>query len=191
MLGPTCELTKCIINKKCIGLHRLIFIAMINNMIWFHILLSIDMHWAGVVFMLCRLHIPANMRRWPAASLLLGQRRRRLANSKPTLAQRVMFAGIGCTEGNGLVHSNAYSVYLPVINVSFRCRKNMKLIRSGHFVLGLQWMLKKSLAHLHIFENLTTSFWAHKNMKLTHGWHFDRIIKITRPHISMLLLIFD
>ena len=37
-------------------------------------------------------YIPANMRRWASVGLLLGQRRRRWANSKPTLAQRLMFA---------------------------------------------------------------------------------------------------
>ena len=39
-------------------------------------------------------HIPANMRRWADAGLLLGQRRRRWANSKPALVQRPMIAGI-------------------------------------------------------------------------------------------------
>ena len=37
---------------------------------------------------------PANMRRWPNVGLLLGQRRRRGTNSKPTLSQRLMFAGV-------------------------------------------------------------------------------------------------
>ena len=36
---------------------------------------------------------PANMRRWPNVGLQLGQRRRRWANCKPTLGQRLMFAG--------------------------------------------------------------------------------------------------
>ena len=36
---------------------------------------------------------PANMRRWPNVGLLLVQRRRRWANSKPTLGQRLIFAG--------------------------------------------------------------------------------------------------
>ena len=35
---------------------------------------------------------PANMSRWPNVGLLLGQRRRRWAGSKPTLGQRLMFA---------------------------------------------------------------------------------------------------
>ena len=39
-------------------------------------------------------NIPANMRHWPNVGLLLGQRRRRWANSNPTLGQRLMFAGI-------------------------------------------------------------------------------------------------
>ena len=34
------------------------------------------------------------MQRWSNAGLLLGQRRRGWANSKPTLGQRLMFAGI-------------------------------------------------------------------------------------------------
>ena len=34
-----------------------------------------------------------NMRRWPNVGLLLGQRRRRWANSKTKLDQRLMFAG--------------------------------------------------------------------------------------------------
>ena len=34
------------------------------------------------------------MKRWPNVGLLLGQRRRRLANSDPTLAQCLMFAGL-------------------------------------------------------------------------------------------------
>ena len=38
-------------------------------------------------------HNPANMRRWPNVGLLLVERRRRSANSKPTLGQRIMFAG--------------------------------------------------------------------------------------------------
>ena len=33
------------------------------------------------------------MGRWPNVGLLLGQRRRRRANSKPKLGQRLMFAG--------------------------------------------------------------------------------------------------
>ena len=36
---------------------------------------------------------PANMRRWHNVGLLLGQRRRRWANSTPTISQRPMFAG--------------------------------------------------------------------------------------------------
>ena len=39
-------------------------------------------------------NISANMRRWPDVGLLLGQRRRRWANSKPTLGQRLTLAGI-------------------------------------------------------------------------------------------------
>ena len=35
---------------------------------------------------------PANMRCWPNVGFLLGQRRRRWANSKPTLCQHLMFA---------------------------------------------------------------------------------------------------
>ena len=35
---------------------------------------------------------PAKMRRWPNVGLLLGQRRRRWANSKPTLFQRLKIA---------------------------------------------------------------------------------------------------
>ena len=37
---------------------------------------------------------PANMRCWPNVGLPLGQRRRRWANSKPALDQRLMFAGL-------------------------------------------------------------------------------------------------
>ena len=36
---------------------------------------------------------PANMRRWPNFGLLLAHRLRRWSNSKPTLGQRLMFAG--------------------------------------------------------------------------------------------------
>ena len=36
---------------------------------------------------------PANMRCWPNVALLLGQRRRQWASSKPTLGQRLVFAG--------------------------------------------------------------------------------------------------
>ena len=36
---------------------------------------------------------PANTRRWSNVSLLLGRRSRRRANGKPTLVQRLMFAG--------------------------------------------------------------------------------------------------
>ena len=36
---------------------------------------------------------PENMRRWAYAGLLLGQRRRRWANNKPALVQRLMFIG--------------------------------------------------------------------------------------------------
>ena len=36
---------------------------------------------------------PANMRRWPNVGLLLAHRLRRWPYSKPTLGQRVMFAG--------------------------------------------------------------------------------------------------
>ena len=35
---------------------------------------------------------PANMRRWPIVGLLLDQRRRRWADNKPTVGQRLMFA---------------------------------------------------------------------------------------------------
>ena len=34
------------------------------------------------------------MRRWANVGLLLGQHRRRLANSKPTVARSLMFAGL-------------------------------------------------------------------------------------------------
>ena len=37
---------------------------------------------------------PANMRCWPNVGLLLGKRRIRWANSKPTLDQRPIFAGL-------------------------------------------------------------------------------------------------
>ena len=40
-----------------------------------------------------RSHIPANIKRWTNVGLQLGQRRRRWANSKPTLDQRHMFEG--------------------------------------------------------------------------------------------------
>ena len=36
---------------------------------------------------------PANTRRWGNVGFMLGQRRRRWANIKPTLAQRLVFAG--------------------------------------------------------------------------------------------------
>ena len=39
-------------------------------------------------------HIPANTRHWTNVCLMLGQRRRRWANIKPTLVQRLVFAGI-------------------------------------------------------------------------------------------------
>ena len=39
------------------------------------------------------LSYPAKMRRWPNIGSLVGQRRRRWANSKPPLGQRLMFAG--------------------------------------------------------------------------------------------------
>ena len=38
-------------------------------------------------------HNPANTRRWTIVVLMLGQRRRRWANNKPTLVQGVVFAG--------------------------------------------------------------------------------------------------
>ena len=41
--------------------------------------------------------IPANTRRWPNDGLMLGQRQRRWANIKPTLLQRLVFAGIWLT----------------------------------------------------------------------------------------------
>ena len=39
--------------------------------------------------------IPANMRRWPNVGSLLAHRPRRWSNSKSTMAQRLMFAGLG------------------------------------------------------------------------------------------------
>ena len=39
--------------------------------------------------------LPANMIGWPNVGLLLGQRRRRWANSKPMLGQPIMSAGLG------------------------------------------------------------------------------------------------
>ena len=36
---------------------------------------------------------PANTRRWTNVGLMLGQRRRRWANIKPTLVQRLVLAG--------------------------------------------------------------------------------------------------
>ena len=38
-------------------------------------------------------HYQVNMRRWPNVGLLLGHRRRRWANSEPTVGQRLMFTG--------------------------------------------------------------------------------------------------
>ena len=40
---------------------------------------------------------PANTKRWSNVGLMLGQRRRRLANFNPTLGQRIMFAGYEAT----------------------------------------------------------------------------------------------
>ena len=64
------------------------------------------------------------MRRWPDVGLLLGQRRRRWANSKPTVGQRLMFAGytgiyidIGhiktsvCNKIHNCVHEQRLNVY--------------------------------------------------------------------------------
>ena len=38
------------------------------------------------------------MRRWPNVGIVLGQRRRRWANSIPTLGQRLMFAGMAASH---------------------------------------------------------------------------------------------
>ena len=46
---------------------------------------------------------PANMNRWPNVGLLLGQRRRRWANSKTTLGQRLMFASCTHSPNAGLM----------------------------------------------------------------------------------------
>ena len=59
-----------------------------------------------------RYGFPAYTRRWPNVGLLLGQRRRRWANSKPTLGQRLMFAGLHVTEKNQRVH---YTLYIKNI----------------------------------------------------------------------------
>ena len=53
-------------------------------------LFSPYMTWAVIV----SINFSANMRRGANVGLLLGQRRRRWAGSKPTLAQRLMFAGL-------------------------------------------------------------------------------------------------
>ena len=54
---------------------------------------------------------PANMRRWPNAGLLLGQRRGRLAYSELTLGQRLMFARrLRMGRGDHLDQSEAYDI---------------------------------------------------------------------------------
>ena len=54
------------------------------------------------------------MRRWDNAGLLLGQLRRRLANSKPTLGQRLMFAGSGLGSLVFIVSLTLYWHYIIV-----------------------------------------------------------------------------
>ena len=48
-------------------------------------------------------HIPANTKRWPYVGLMLGQRRRRWANIKPTLGQPLVFAGMAHVDTWGIV----------------------------------------------------------------------------------------
>ena len=43
--------------------------------------------------------LPSKHESWPNVGLLLGQRRRRWVNSKPTLGQRLMFAGVWLSLG--------------------------------------------------------------------------------------------
>ena len=54
---------------------------------------------------------PANMRRWPNVGLPLAHRLRRLPNSKPTLGQRLMFAGnrrigVNCSDLSGRLRAD-------------------------------------------------------------------------------------
>ena len=52
--------------------------------------------WASRMSVTCdTLHYPAYTTRWPNAGLMLVQRRRRWANIRPALGQRVVFAGYG------------------------------------------------------------------------------------------------
>ena len=52
------------------------------------------------------------MRRWVNVGFMLDQRRRRWANSKPTLAQRFMLAG-----NSGMKHTQLPALLFPVFHL--------------------------------------------------------------------------
>ena len=57
------------------------------------------------------------MRRWPNVGLLLAHRQRRWTSSKPTLGQRILFAGLGIeTIGPALVHWDLRRIDEKIIN---------------------------------------------------------------------------
>ena len=66
------------------------------------------------------------MRRWPNVGLLLGQRRRRWANSKPTLGQRLMFPG----DRSIMADTNMRDIFSENHNCSER--KNTRINRQNN-----------------------------------------------------------
>ena len=69
---------------------------------------------------------PANMRRWPNVGLLLAHRLRRWPNSKPTLGQRLMFAGLSVT----LIYYHWERIIMIIIGSCFVCDVNLHSMHS-------------------------------------------------------------
>ena len=104
--------------------------------------------------------IPANMRRWPNVGLPLAHRLRRWLNSKPTLGQRLMFAGIPDTcTGAGKTQTTRATLQQIIILI--------------HYFLGLTY------GH---DSNCVKQF-----IKNDDGLHFWPVIKRTQNRLFYIL----
>ena len=94
--------------------------------------------------------IPANMRRWPNVDLLLGHRRRRWANSKPALGQRLVFVGM--------------APYALIAAVSLAIRIHLKLTLLEVITKLPRLQIRPAIIYVKIF-NYSKSILPYKSKK--------------------------
>ena len=89
----------------------------------------------------------ANITRWPNVGLLFGQRRRRWVNYKPTLGQRLMFAGLFANSKRHISENNNYLLLLSglVVFNKFIYYFSSKTILNDNNIIVDSWNIVANL----------------------------------------------